>query len=114
MSYYAVLLKDCPDKKIKENERSNPCNHANLFLINIRIEGVLHNSVKVTKKGKRIMNDLRVSKVVKIIHFVAQHNLAIKQLYPDHLYGQENQEPFIEQCHMKAVKNSGGCDSFLS
>ena len=86
----------------------------------VRIEKTLNMADKETRKEKENTNELYISKLMKIVHFLGRNNLPVKELYPKLIkfLAVEIEEPIIKQYLESAPMNatydsSGSCDGFL-
>ena len=86
------------------------------MLTNTSFEVGLSRADKDTKNEKKASNELYISKLIKLTHFLACNNLSVKELYPkmvEFLSG-EMEESVIKQYLDSAAKNATySCDSFL-
>ena len=86
----------------------------------VRIEKTLNMADKETRQEKENTNELYISKLIKIVHFLGRNNLPVKELYPKLIkfLAEEIEESIIKQYLESAPMNatydsSGSCDGFL-
>lgn len=90
------------------------------MLTNTRIEAGLSRAGKDTRNEKKASNELCISKLIKLTHFLGHNNLSVKDLYPKmvELFSEEMEEPVIKQYLHGAAKNAtytgiDSCNLFL-
>lgn len=90
------------------------------MLTDTRIEAGLSRASKDTRNEKKASNELCISKLIKLTHFLAHNNLSVKDLYPKmvELLSEEMEEPVIKQYLHGAAKNAtytgkDSCNLFL-
>ena len=91
-----------------------------MILTNTRIEAGLSRASKDTRNEKKASNELYISKLIKLTHFLAHSKLSVKELYPKmvEFLSEEMDEPVIKQYLDSAATNAthtgkDSCDSFL-
>ena len=110
-SHYGVVLRDNPGKKFRRHCKSKS---------QVWIEKTLNMADKETRKEKENTNELYISKLIKIVHFLGRNNLPVKELYPKLIksLAEEIEEPIIKQ-YLESVPmnatydSSDSCDGFL-
>ena len=119
-SHNGVTLKDNPGRKFKRHSDSAELREAELMITNTRIEAGLSRADKDTRNKKKASNELYISKLIKLTHFLARNNLPVKELYPKmvEFLSEEMEEPAIKQYLDSAAKNAtyavkDSWDSFL-
>lgn len=119
-SHNAVLLKDNPKRRFQRHEKSKPHIDAILMKTSSKIEEAIGRVDKQTLKEKENTNELYITKLIKIIHFLARNNLPVKELYPKVIkfMAEEIEEPVTKQYLASAAQNatydsSDSCDSLL-
>ena len=119
-SHYGVVLRDNPGKKFRRHNKSKSHVHAKEMKTQVRIEKTLNMADKETRKEKENTNELYISKLIKIVHFLGRNNLPVKELYPKLIkfLAEEIEEPIIKQYLESAPMNatydsSDSCDGFL-
>ena len=85
-SHKGFVFKDNPGKKLRRHANSKPPKDAIESLTHLRIEDTLSRS-EDSRQKKESANGLYVTKLIRMVHFLARHSLAIKELYqPRKLY----------------------------
>ena len=116
-SHKAIVFKDNPGIKLRRHANLKPHKDALESLTHLRVEDTL--SCREDSRGKKeSANELYVTKLIRIVHFLARHNLAIKDLYKPlvNFIAFELEEPvtkqYLENCAKHAIYGSHGtCDS---
>ena len=118
-SHKGVVFKDNPGKKLRRHANLKPHKDAIESLTHPRMEDTLSPSDDFRQK-KESANELYVTKLIRIVHFLARHNLAIKELYKllVNFIAFELEEPvtkqYLENCLKNAVYDSHKtCDSLI-
>ena len=78
-SHNAVLLKDNPGKKFRRHEKSKSHENAISMKTQARIEEGLSRADNATRADKETTNELYISKLIKVVHFLARNNLSCKR-----------------------------------
>ena len=119
-SHCAVLLKDNPGKKFRRHEKSKSHHKATLMRTEACIDDALSKADNQTREEKSESSTLYISKLIKIVHFLARNNLPVKELYDKVIkfLAEELEEPVIKQYLETAARNatyesSSSCDSLL-
>ena len=81
LSHNGVILKDNPGRKFKRYSDSTEHREAELMLTNTRVEAGLSTADKDTRNEKKPSNELHISKLIKLTHFLARNNLSVQELY---------------------------------
>lgn len=123
-SHNAVKFKDNPGKKIRRHIKSDTHRDAVATITKIRIDSNIkggENTASLPNNERRETNTLYISKLVRIVHFLARNNLAVKNLYPKMLsfLAEELEEPIIKQYLENCPQNASytsheTCDSFIN
>ena len=71
------------------------------------IKDALSKSDKKKTEGKNRLNELYMRKLIKVVHFLAAHNLPVKELYPKlvSFLANDIKEPVVKQ-YLAACKKS--------
>ena len=116
-----VRFKDNPGKKLKRHDDSESHKEEVVTITNLKIDRALNKTDQHTRYEKRQANELYIEKLLRIIHFLARNNLAVKELYPKvtSFLTNELHEPIIKQYLEKCPKNaaydsSDSCDALLN
>ena len=119
-SHNAVLLKENPKRRFTRHEKSKSHINAHVMKTSSKIEEAIGKADKESKKEKESTNELYVTKLIKIVHFLARNNLPVKELYPKMIkfMADEIEEPVTKQYLTSAAQNatydsSDSCDSLL-
>ena len=98
-SHVKVRFKDNPGQKLKRHDVSESHKKPTVTITNLKIERTLNKAGQHTRDEKRQANELSIEKLLKIIHFLAQDNLAVTELHPDitSFLGNEVHESIIKQ-----------------
>ena len=74
---------------------------------NACIKDALSKSDKKKTEGKNRLNELYMRKLIKVVHFLAAHNLPVKELYPKlvSFLANDIKEPVVKQ-YLAACKKS--------
>ena len=88
---------------------------------NARMEEALCSAELLSPPEKQQTNELYVTKLIKVVHFLARNNLPVKEMYHKMIrfLSDEMEEPVLRQYLESLAKNatyesSGSCDSFLA
>ena len=116
-SHKGAVFKDNPGKKLRGHANTKPHRDAIESQTHLRIKDTLSCSEDSHRK-KKSTNELYLTKLIRIVHFLARHNLAIKELYKllVNFIAFELEEPvtkqYLENCAKHAIYGSHGtCDS---
>ena len=87
---------------------------------NSHMEEALSSAELLSSPEKQQTNKLYVTKLIKIVHYLARNNLPVKEMYPKMIrfLSDEMEEPALRQYLESSAKNathesSDSCDSFL-
>ena len=81
-SHVEVRFKDNTGKKLKRDDDSESHKEAVVMITNLKIDRALNKPYQQTRDEKRQANELYIEKLLRITHFLARNNLAVKELYP--------------------------------
>ena len=79
-SHNAVIFHGNAGKKLRHHAKSKAHTDAILTITSTRIDEALSGPSGIQEKTN--INEVYVSKLIKIIHFLGKHNLPIKELHP--------------------------------
>ena len=115
----AVHFKDNPGKKLTCHDKSDNYDFALKSLTNLVIKDTREKPDE-SNKEKSKENELYTKKLIKIVHFLARNNLAVKELYQKMIkfLSDEIIKPTVKQYHETCPENaaydpSDSCDSIL-
>ena len=96
----AVIFHGNAGKKLRRHAKSKPHTNVILTIASTRIDEALLGPSGIQEKTN--INEMYVSKLIKIVHFLGKLNLPIKELYPAllHFLAFDLEEPIAE---MKAA-----------
>ena len=113
-------MKNIPGRRFRRHAESSEHKEAEVMLNNTRVEAGFSNADRQSRYDKSLSNELYISKLINITHFLARNNLSVKELYPKMVafLSNELEEPVIKQYLESAAKNAtydgkNSCDSFL-
>ena len=119
-SHVAVLLKENLKKRFSRHKKSSAHVNAVLMKTNACIEDAISKNNKKTPEKKKRLNELYIGTLIKAVHFLATHNLPVKELYPKlvSFLADDIEEPVVQQhldtCKKKTTyQSSDSCNSFL-
>ena len=105
-SHNAVLFHGDAGKKLRHHAKSKPHTDAILAITSTRIDEASSGPSGIQEKTN--INELYVSKLIKIVHFLGKHNLPIKELYtaPLHFLAFDLEQPITKQYLESFPKNA--------
>ena len=109
-----------PKRRFQRHEKSSIHLKAVLRRDNAHMEESLSSAELLSHQEKQQTNELYVTKLIKIVNFLARNNLPVKEMYPKMIrfLSDKMEEPVLRQYLESSAKNAAhessvSCDSFL-
>ena len=105
-SHNAVIFHGNAGKKLRCHAKSKPHTDAILAITSTRIDEASSGPSGIQEKTN--INEIYVSKLIKIAHFLGKHNLPVKELYPAplHFLAFDLEQPITKQYLESFPKNA--------